>query len=148
MLNGPVHITTSTIKVVVASAAEAEYAALFHNCKEAEDIRNTLTALRFPQPATPVQTDNTTANGLANGTVKRRQSKAMDVRWEWVKDRVRQGHFQVYWAAGKGNLADYFTKHHPHKHHSFIRPIYIYEGAASPEVLPPILHAPTEPPPR
>ena len=36
----------------------------------------------------------------------------MDMRFYWVKDRVKQGQFHVYWGPGYQNLSDYFTKHH------------------------------------
>jgi hypothetical protein len=35
----------------------------------------------------------------------------------WIKDRVKQGKFNVYWGTGYQNLADYFTKHHSQAHH-------------------------------
>jgi hypothetical protein len=31
--------------------------------------------------------------------------------------KLGEGHFKVFWAPGKTNLADYCTKHHPQKHH-------------------------------
>eukprot|EP00978_Attheya_sp_CCMP212_P011080 scaffold27074_cov32-Attheya_sp.AAC.2 len=45
----------------------------------------------------------------------------MDMRFYWVQNRVRQGHFNVYWRPGSTNLADYFTKHHPPSHHRQMR---------------------------
>jgi hypothetical protein len=113
------------MREVLSSAAEAELAGLFHNCKEACPIRIALEELGFPQPATPIQTDNSTACGIANDTVKQRRSKAIDMRFYWIKDRVRQGHFFVYWKPGKINQADYFTKHHPPSHHQEMRPLYL-----------------------
>ena len=37
-------------------------------------LRNTLTGMGHPQPATPVQADNECAVALANGTVKQKRS--------------------------------------------------------------------------
>jgi hypothetical protein len=37
-----------------------------------------------PQPPTPLKTDNTTAEGIANDTVKQKHSKAMDMRYNWM----------------------------------------------------------------
>jgi hypothetical protein len=50
----------------------------------------------------------------------------MDMRFYWIKDRVKQGQFQVYWGPGFQNLADYFTKHHSPAHHKRMRDIYIH----------------------
>ena len=55
-------------------------------------------------------------------------SKAIDMRFYWVRDRVDQGHFHVYWKPGKTNLADYFTKHHTATHHKLMRPIYLHQA--------------------
>jgi hypothetical protein len=124
--NGALLATTSIMKVVVSSAAEAEIGALFDNCKKATVLRTTLEEMGWPQPATPMQTDNSTACGIANSTIKQQRSRAIDMRFYWVRDRVRQGHFYIYWAPGKTNLADYFTKHHPPKHHQDMRPVYLH----------------------
>ena len=70
-------------------------------------------------------TDNSTADGFANDTTKMKRSKAMDMRFYWIQDRVKQGQFTVHWQRGKGNLADYFTKHHPPSHHMKVRPTYL-----------------------
>jgi hypothetical protein len=39
---------------------------------------------------------------------------------------VKQGQFNVYWAPGFQNLADYFTKHHSPAHHKRISDVYIH----------------------
>jgi hypothetical protein len=124
--NGAIHVHCQILREVVSSAAEAELAALFHNSKEACPIRTTLEELGHNQPPTPIQTDNSTAAGIANDSVKQKRSKAMDMRFYWIRDRVRQGQFHVYWKPGKQNKADYFTKHHPVAHHRAIRSTYLY----------------------
>jgi hypothetical protein len=121
-LNGPISIPAKILREVVASAAEAELGGLFHNGKEAVPERITLDELGHPQPPTPLVTDNSTASGIANDSVKQRRSKAMDMRYYWIRDRVRQGQFHVYWRRGSSNRADYYTKHHPAKHHIRERP--------------------------
>jgi hypothetical protein len=117
------------MREVVSSAAEAELAALFHNGKDACPIRVCLEELGHPQPPTPIKTDNSTATGIANDTVKQKRSKAIDMRFYWIRDRVRQGQFHIYWKPGILNKADYFTKHHPAKHHQQIRSSYLYSSA-------------------
>jgi hypothetical protein len=111
----------------MSSATEAEFAGLFHNAKDGVMIRNILLELGWPQPPTPIQTDNSCAAGITNGTVRQRKSKAMDMRFYWIQDRVRQGQFLVYWRKGADNLGDYFTKHHPTMHHRQIRSTYIHD---------------------
>jgi hypothetical protein len=125
--NGPVLVTASTIKAVLSSAAEAELGALFFNAKEGCQIRNTLTDLGHIQPPTPIQADNACAVGIVNDSIKLKRSKAMDIRFYWVRDRVQQGQFVVYWKKGIDNDADYFTKHHSPAHHRVKRSRYLHE---------------------
>ena len=124
--NGAIHIYCQILKEVLSSASESELAALFHNGKEACPLRICLEELGHPQPPTPIQTDNSTAAGIANESVKQKRSKAIDMRFYWIRDRVRQGQFLVYWKKGILKKADYFTKHHPTSHHRAIRSSYFH----------------------
>jgi hypothetical protein len=56
------------LRMVVASAAEAEIGALYLNAKEGVNIQNFLWEMGHPQPATPMQTDNTTAHSILRET--------------------------------------------------------------------------------
>jgi hypothetical protein len=89
-------------------------ALLFHDGKEACPLCACLKELGHSQPPTLIQTDNRTAAGIANDSVKQKCSEAIDMHFYWIRDRrVRQGQFFVYWRKGSLNKADYFTKHHP-----------------------------------
>jgi hypothetical protein len=115
------------MREIVSSAAEAELGGLFHNGKDGCPIRTCLEELGHPQPPTPIKTDNTTANGIANDTIKQKRSKAMDMRFYWIRDHVNQGQYHVYWRKGGLNRANYFTKHHPTRHHQEMRPKVLHE---------------------
>ena len=125
-LNGPILSIGKIMRVVMSSAAEAEVGALFHNCKGAVTIRTILTELGHPQPATPVQVDNSTAVAIANRQCKQVRSKAIDMRFYWIQDRVDQKQFHIFWAPGPDNVGDYYTKHHPIHHHQDMRPIILH----------------------
>ena len=114
------------MREVVGSAAEAELGALYYHMQEACPIRTALEELGHPQKPMVITTDNSTASGIANETVKQKRSKAFDMRYYWVRDRVQQGQFEIQWQPGKQNMADYFTKHHPPSHHEAIRSAYLY----------------------
>ena len=119
--NGPIFTVCKTLRTVMASAAETELGSLFYNCQEAVPLRQALIDMGHPQPPTPIATDNSTAHGIVTSSIKQKRSKAMDMRFHWVTDRVQQQQFFVYWAPGKENLADYFSKHHPPYHHTNMR---------------------------
>jgi hypothetical protein len=110
------------IDVVVGLAAEAKIGAGYLNCQDAVPIITSHTRLGHPQPPTPMQVDNTTAKGFANGTMIEKKSKAMDMRWHWLKCRACQGQFLVYYRPGKENLADPFTINHTPAHLDVMTP--------------------------
>jgi hypothetical protein len=128
--NGAIHVLCHIMREVLSSAAKAELGALFHNGKEACPLRIALEEMGHPQPATPMATDNNTASGIATDTVKQKRSKAIDMRFYWIRDRGRQGHFKIYWSKGQTNGADYFSKHHPASHHQAIRSTYLYSPSS------------------
>jgi hypothetical protein len=97
-LNGPIHTVCHILCNVMASAIESEVGALFLNGQDDIPLGSTLIELGHPRPPTPFQTDNTTAAGFANNTIKQNRSKAMDMRFHGIKCRVRQNHFRIYWA--------------------------------------------------
>jgi hypothetical protein len=119
--NGAVLTIATIIKAVMSSAAEAELGALFLNAREAVYLRQILTEMGHPQPRTPIQTDNSTAEGVINNKIQPKRTKAMDMRFHWLRCREAQEQIRVYWRPGKTNLADYFTKHHPPMHHVNVR---------------------------
>ena len=133
--NGAVMVLAKTIKHVMSSAAEAEMLALFMNAQELIPLRLCLEELGHKQPPTTIKTDNSTAMGIANETIKQKRSKSMDMRIHWVRDRIKQNQFRVTWEAGTSNLADYPTKHHTGTHHKKVRPIYLHEQERSPTTL-------------
>ena len=57
------------------------------------------------------------------------------MRFYWLKDRVSQGQFRVFWEPGGNNLGDYYTKFHSGKHHRIVRPIYQYNKKTSPTTI-------------
>jgi hypothetical protein len=109
-LNGSVLNVAAIIKNMVVSAADSEVGAYFQNSQIGAPLRITLIELGHKQPVTPLWTDNSTAFGILNETIKHKRSKAMDMRYHWLTDRVRQKQFDVYWRPGHENVGDYHTK--------------------------------------
>eukprot|EP00804_Cyclotella_cryptica_P028768 CCRYP_018720-RA/>CCRYP_018720-RA protein AED:0.37 eAED:0.37 QI:0/0/0/1/0/0.25/4/0/1148 len=115
--NMPVLTISQIIKYVMASAAEAELAALYITARELIPLRNALEEMGWTQPKTPIQTDNSTATGFVNDTIIQRRIKMIWMRLHWLRCREAQGRFRFYWDRGSANLADYSTKHHPPAYH-------------------------------
>ena len=124
-VNGAILVECKTLRHVVSSAAEAEVAGIFHNAQAAIPIRTLLEALNHPQPPTPIKTDNSTANGFIHDNIHKKRSKTWDMRYYWLRDKILQQQFKFFWDKGSNNHADYWTKHHPTKHHRAVRATYV-----------------------
>ena len=109
----------------MSSAAEAEIGAMYINARKAVPTRRTLEEMGHPQPNTPMQTDNSTADAVVNNKVQPKRTKAMDMRYYWLRDRAKQQQFHIHWKSGDKNLADYYTKHHSPSHHRKMRSVYL-----------------------
>ena len=55
----------------------------------------------------------------------KKRTKAMDMRFYWVRDRVEQKHFEVKWNPGHTNLGDWFNKNNPPTQHFIMRHTYL-----------------------
>ena len=71
----------------MTSAAETELAALYITAQKIPPTRQTLIEMVWPQPTTPIQTDNTTAEGVVNKNIVTKQLKSMDLRLHCLRCR-------------------------------------------------------------
>ena len=85
--NGAILNIAKIIKSIMSSAAEAELRGFFRNAKEAVHLRKILTEMGHLQPPTPMQTNNSTANGVIDNKIQPKQTMAMDMRFHWLRDR-------------------------------------------------------------
>jgi hypothetical protein len=72
------------IKHVMSSATEAELGALYIMAQETIYIQIILEEMGHKQPPTPLQTDNSMADGVVNGKIQPKRTKAMDMRFHWL----------------------------------------------------------------
>ncbi len=148
-INGATHVFSSIIPCIVSSTGEAEYAAIFAGAQQAASLRTILSDLGYPQPPTIIMCDNTCAIGIASYrfyktktlqgnwyywysnnpksqhsyySVCAKITASIDMRFHWVRDRVRQGQFIISYIKSADNIADYFTKNlDPVKHKFFVQ---------------------------
>ena len=126
--NGAIFNTTNIIQTVVTSAAEAEYVSLYVNAKTGIPMRHTLIEMGHPQPPAPIQTDHTTAVGIANDSIEQKYSKALDMCWYWLKDQIHRKRYDVCFKPGSQNKADYFTKNYSPTHHRQFRFTFLHQA--------------------
>jgi hypothetical protein len=89
------------IKAVLSSAAKAELGALYLNAKEAVYLRQILIKMGHPQPCTPIQTDNTTAEGVIHNEIRPKRTKAMDMQFHLLRYRGSQQQFKFNGSHGR-----------------------------------------------
>ena len=107
---------------VVVSSTEAELGGLFENCQKTTYVLTALVDMGHQQPPTPLATGNTAANIIVNETAKQTIFQAIDIRFYWVRNRIRQNNLHIFWEERKKKLADYVTKHHLIWRHRAMRP--------------------------
>ena len=94
-------------------ASEAELRALFITAQEMVAMRQILEEMKWPQPKSPIQIENSAVAGVVNNTIVPRKLKTMDRRLHWIRCREAQGQFFYYWESRNLNWGDYSTKHPP-----------------------------------
>ena len=69
----------------MSSSSEAKLGAMFITAQEMVAMRQTLQEMKWPQPKSPLQTDNSAAAGLVNITTVPKNLKTMDRRLHWIR---------------------------------------------------------------
>ena len=60
-------------------------------------LRRRLKELGHKQPPMPMRTDNSTEFGILNNMLKQNGSKAINMRFYWLRDRFKQEKFKIHW---------------------------------------------------
>jgi hypothetical protein len=120
------------MKFVMSSAAKAKLGTLSTTAKKMVPLHQTLIKIGWPQPPTPIQMDNFTANGITNLTIVTQKTKSLDLLLWWLCCRESQQQFRYYCDKGSHNWVDYHTKHYPPIYHKANRPIHASAAAQLP----------------
>ena len=59
---------------------------------------------------------------LSTMNIKITKSKAWDMRYHWLREKIAQQNLRIFWDRGVRNYADYYTKHHITSVHKEMRP--------------------------
>ena len=112
MLSGAAISWKSKKQTVVAlSTAEAEYMALTSTIQEAMWMRNLLTDLQedISKPTTIFE-DNQSAICMAKNRQCKGQSKHIDIKYHFVREKISEGRVEIEHCETANMLADTFTK--------------------------------------
>jgi hypothetical protein len=119
-VNSPTATICRRSRTVCSAASETEYASLYETGCALMPVRNILAALDFPQETTTIYTDNLIAKNICARLVRPKRSKAIDMRYHWIRDRVDDKYFDVVWLPSTSKsimCVDALTKIHPVKKH-------------------------------
>ena len=102
-LKGLVKVLCQTIKNVVASAFEARTGVIYLGGRHGCPMCTACIEMGHPHPntVTPFETDNSTAHSISTSNIQAKLSKAFDMCYWWIKDRIKQKMFDIIWDAGK-----------------------------------------------
>ena len=84
---GPVLTLVQITKHFMSSASEVELGTLFITAQEMAAMRNMLEEMRWPQPKSPIQIDNSAASGVVNNTIVPSKLNTMDRSLHWLRFR-------------------------------------------------------------
>ena len=116
-INSYIINVAAVIKNLVAAAAESEVGACFQKSQCGAPLRVTFMGLGHKQPATPLRTYTSTVFDILNKVIKNKRSKAMEMRYHCLTDRVRQNLYHIYSHPGIYNLVYYHSKQPSAQHH-------------------------------
>jgi len=119
-VNSPTATICRRSRTVCSAASETEYASLYETGCALMPVRTILAALDFPQETTTIYTDNLIAKNICARLVRPKRSKAIDMRYHWIRDRVDDKYFDVVWLPSTSKsimCVDALTKIHPVKKH-------------------------------
>ena len=83
-----------------------------HSIQEGVFLQQLLAGLQFKDAAKVVSlyVDNKGAIDLAKNPVHHQRSKHVDIKYHYIRSKILDGSFVLYYVPSKENLADIFTK--------------------------------------
>ena len=84
----------------MASAKKAELGGLFENFYKATSMSTALAEMGHIQPPTPVTTNNAATNSIFKRTENQKRSRAIDMRFYWLRYIIRGEYFHLLWEEG------------------------------------------------
>ncbi|GKB29959.1 copia protein [Tanacetum coccineum] len=107
-------------KSTAISSTEAEYISLSGCCAQILWMISQLTEYGFELNNFPLYCDNKSAIALCYNNVQHSRSKHIDVRYHFIKEKVKNGVIERYFVRTEYQLADIFTKVLPRERFKFL----------------------------
>jgi hypothetical protein len=99
-----------TQPVVALSTAESEFIALTPAVQEAIWMTNFFKSLGYNPGVPTLMEDNQSCISISENPQHHQKTKHIQVRWNWIKEQLSEGAFQLKYCPTKLQLGDVFTK--------------------------------------
>jgi hypothetical protein len=114
---GPISWSSKAQSIVTMSTTEAEYVQVAETAKEALWLKQLLPVFDMPVDTVQLYCDNESAIKLLKLEATKTRTKHIDIRYHFVRQRIKTGDILVSWIASADNTADIFTKPLAHELH-------------------------------
>nr|GEU68591.1 retrovirus-related Pol polyprotein from transposon TNT 1-94 [Tanacetum cinerariifolium] len=102
------------------SSAEAEYVSLSACCTQVLWLRTQLTDYGFHFDKIPMYCDSKAAIDISCNPVQHSRTKHIDVRYHFIKEKVKKGIVELFFVETEYQLADLFTKALPEERFKYL----------------------------
>nr|GEZ50205.1 retrovirus-related Pol polyprotein from transposon TNT 1-94 [Tanacetum cinerariifolium] len=102
------------------SFAEAEYVSLSACCAQVLWMRTQLTDYGFHFDKIPMYCDSKAAIAISWNPVQHSHTKHIDVRYHFIKEKVKKGIVELFFVGTEYQLADLFTKAFPEERFKYL----------------------------
>lgn len=120
MAGGPVIFRSSQQGLVAMSTTEAEFVAAAESVRDAVWLQSLLKELKIEHDPTELKCDSQTAIRLINNPEFPRRTKHIDIKFHFIRDLMKKGHFKLQYIPTDKQLADFLTKALPRDQFKFL----------------------------
>ena len=108
---------------IATSTAEAEYTAAFEATKEAVYLRRLMSELGQipPTKCITLHEDSQACIKIATNPCLAERTKHFDIKYHWLREKVKDGDVKLQYISTHDQLADIFTKGLGERQHSKLR---------------------------
>lgn len=122
LLNGgPITWSSQKQKTIALSTTEAEFVAASESAKEIIWLRQLLSDLGEIYDCVTLHVDNQSAIKLINNPIYHKRTKHIDVKYNFIREKVEAGLIKIKYISSSNQLADILTKSLPVQAFIFLR---------------------------
>lgn len=121
MNGGPITWSSQKQKTIALSTTEAEFIAACESAKEILWLQQLLLDLGESFEYVTLYVDNQSAIKLINNPVYHKRTKHIDVKYNFIREKVELGIIQINYISSKDQLADILTKSLPTQAFTYLR---------------------------